>query len=108
MTCGLPWVKISKVMLQSKSVSPGKGGKPHGKKSKSFGKNMVRFNRTHLFLNFFQIYVLYFGKISSKLCKFHAIRPQNPTNHTKFTPFTDTLYIMFQMPAPTENSQKFQ
>ena len=38
MTRGLPWVKILKVMPQSNSPFPlGKGGKPHGKKSKSFG-----------------------------------------------------------------------
>ena len=34
--------------------------------------------------------------------------PQNPANHAKFTPFIDTLYIMFQMPALAENSLKFQ
>ena len=28
------WVKISKVMPQPKSIPPGKGGKPYGKKSK--------------------------------------------------------------------------
>ena len=38
MTRGLPWVKISKAMPQPNSpFPPGKGGKPHGKKSKSFG-----------------------------------------------------------------------
>ena len=31
------WVKISKVMPLPKSIPPGKGGKPYGKKSKSFG-----------------------------------------------------------------------
>ena len=36
MTRGLPWVKISKVMPLPKSIPPGKGGKPYGKKSKSF------------------------------------------------------------------------
>ena len=35
-THGLPWVKISKVMPLPKSIPPGKGGKPYGKKSKSF------------------------------------------------------------------------
>ena len=30
------WVKISKVMPQPKSIPPGMGGKPYGKKSKSF------------------------------------------------------------------------
>ena len=45
------WLKISKVMPQPKSIPPGKGGKPYGKMSKSSGKNMVRFNRTHLLLN---------------------------------------------------------
>ena len=52
MTHGLPWVKISKVMPQPNSpFPPGKGGKPHGKKSKFFSQNMVRPNRTHLFLH---------------------------------------------------------
>ena len=39
-------------MPQPRSIPLGKGGKPYGKKkSKSFGKNMVRFNRTHSFPN---------------------------------------------------------
>ena len=51
MTCGLPWVKISKVMPQPHSpFPPGKGGKPHGKKSNLSAKNIVRLNRTPLFL----------------------------------------------------------
>ena len=34
MTRGLPWVKISKVMPHPKCpLSPGKGGKPYGKKN---------------------------------------------------------------------------
>ena len=46
------WVKISKVMPQPNSPFPlEKGGKPHGKKSKSFGQCIVRLNRTHLFLH---------------------------------------------------------
>ena len=51
MTRGKTWVQISKVMPQPKSTPPGKGGKPYGNKSKSFGKNMVRFNHTHSFPN---------------------------------------------------------
>ena len=34
----MTWVKMSNVMPQPKSVPPGKGGKPCGKKSKSFDK----------------------------------------------------------------------
>ena len=41
------WVKISKVMPHPKSVPPGKGGKPYGKRSKSLVYNMVRLNRTY-------------------------------------------------------------
>ena len=73
---------------------------------------MVQLNRTHLFSHFkftkqifsiFHIYACLFGKISSELCKFRAIRPtilQNMQNlHNVF---------MFTMPAPAENSLKFQ
>ena len=42
----------------------------------------------------FQINALSFGKISSKLYKFHAIHPKNSANHAKFAPFIDPLYIM--------------
>ena len=76
------WVKISKVMPHSHSPFPlGKGGKPYGKKSKSFGNNMIRLNRTHSYLNLqakFFNYVLYFSKNSSELSKIRSIRPHSP------------------------------
>ena len=34
-------------MPQPKSIPPGKGGKPYGKRSKSLVYNMVRLNRTY-------------------------------------------------------------
>ena len=59
---------------------------------------MVQFNRTHSFSHFkftkqnfsiFQIYALYFGKISSELCKIHSIRSHTPqmmqNSHHLFT-----------------------
>ena len=44
--------ETSKVMPQSQSIPPGKGGKPHGKKSKPFELNIVWLNRTHCFFVF--------------------------------------------------------
>ena len=76
------WVKISKVVPHSHSpFPPGKGGKPYGKKSKSFGNNMIRLNRTHSFLNLqakFFNYVLYFSKNSSELSRICSIHPHTP------------------------------
>ena len=54
----------------------------------------IRFFVSKFTSKIFQIYVLYFGKISSKLCKFCTIHPKNSTNHAKFAPFIDPLYIM--------------
>ena len=99
------WVKISKVMPQPNSpIPPGKGGIPYGKKSKSFGQNMVQLNHTHLFLHFFKIYKQNFSNLRFVFWQnfqriIHILRnsPQNPTNNAKFTPFIHyTLY--FQMP----------
>ena len=70
---------------------------------------MIRLNRTHSFLNlqqnfsnkiFHSRFVLW--QNSSELRKFHAIRPHSPQI------IVNSLYIMFQVPAPAENSQEFQ
>ena len=104
------WVKISKVMPQSKSISPGKGGKPYGKRSKSLVYNMVRLNRTYYSL--FKLQTK-FSKLSSPV-KFQRITqipcssPTQSTNHAKFAHFFNLFYIMFQAPASTENAQQFQ
>ena len=93
-------------MPQSKSISPGKGGKPYGKRSKSLVYNMVRLNRTYYSL--FKLQTK-FSKLSSPV-KFQRITqiprssPPQSTNSTKFAHF----YIMFQTPAPAENPAKFQ
>ena len=44
---------------------------------------------------------------SSELCRFHAVHPHSPRT-TRNSPNLLTLYIMFQRPAPAENSQEFQ
>ena len=104
------WVKISKVMPQSKSISPGKGGKPYGKRSKSLIYNMVRLNRTYYLL--FKLQTK-FSKLSSPV-KFQRITqiprssPPQSANHAKVTHFVNLFYIMFQAPASTENAQQFQ
>ena len=104
------WVKISKVMPQPKSISPGKGGKPYSNKSKSFVYNMVRLNRTYYSLFKSQAK---FSKLSSPV-KFQQITqiPRNlPTqsmNYAKFAHFVNLFYIMFQAPAPAENPAEFQ
>ena len=104
------WVKISKVMPQSKSISPGKGGKPYGKRSKSLVYNMVRLNRTYYSL--FKLQTK-FSKLSSPV-KFQRITrnsrssPTQSANHAKFAHFVNLFYIMFQAPASTENAQQFQ
>ena len=73
---------------------------------------MVRFNRTHSFLNlqakFFKFTFCTLAKFPVNYANFVQFSPKNPANHAKFAPFIDTLYIMFQMPAPAESSQNFQ
>ena len=100
------WVKISKVMPQPKSIPPGKGGKPYGKRSKSLVYNMVQLNRTY--------YSLF--KLQAKFSKivFPSQIPANYANSAQFAPTVHefrkirTFYIMFQTPAPVENPAKFQ
>ena len=74
---------------------------------------MIRLNPTHLFLKFssknFQIYVLYFGQISSELSKIRSIHPHTPRiTQNSHKLLTYLYYIMFQVPAFAENSQEFQ
>ena len=67
-------------MPQSQSIPPGKGGKPHGKKSKSFELNIVWLNRTHCFFIF---------KITGKIFNFQKfVFGKFPVNHADFTFFT--------------------
>ena len=79
-------------MPQSKSISPGKGGKPYGKRSKYLVYNMVRPNRTY--------YSLQNYKQNFQNCL--------PQNYAKFAHFVNLFYIMFQAPAPAENPAEFQ
>ena len=44
---------------------------------------------------------------SSELCRFRTVRPHSPRTMQN-SPNLLTLYIMFQRPAPAENSQQFQ
>ena len=73
---------------------------------------MVQFNCTHLFLNlqakFFKFTFCILAKFPANYANSTQFAPKNPANHAKFAPFIDTLYIMFHMPAPAENSLKFQ
>ena len=97
-------------MPQSKSISPGKGGKPYGKRSKYLVYNMVRPNRTYYLLQKLQAK---FSKLSSPV-KFQRIMqiprnsPPQSANYAKFAHFVNLFYIMFQAPAPTENPAEFQ
>ena len=45
---------------------------------------------------------------SSELRKFRTIRPQSPQITRNSHIFVNLFYIMFQAPAPAENSQEFQ
>ena len=77
------WVKISKVMPQSKSISPGKGGKPYGKRSKSLVYNMVWLNRTYYSLL----------KFTSKIFKIVSPSqiPVNYANSAQFAPHSPRI-----------------
>ena len=55
----------------------------------------------------FQIYAVFWQNFQ-QIIQIPRNSPQNSANHAKFAPFIDPLYIMFQMPAPAENSRKFQ
>ena len=79
-------------------------------------RNVIQFNRTHSFLNlqtkFFQTnFQLCFVlcQISSKLSKIRSICPKTlRIKQNSHQLLTHLYYIMFQAPAPAENSQKFQ
>ena len=78
--------------------------------------NVIRLNRTHSFLNLQQnfsnkIFQSHFVlcQISSELSKIRAIRPHSPRiTQNSHQLLTHLYYIMFQAPAPAENSQEFQ
>ena len=75
-------------------------------------KNVIRPNRTHSFLNlqtkFFKLrFVLW--QISSKLSKIRSIRLHTlRITQNSHQLLTHLYYIMFQAPAPADNSQEFQ
>ena len=107
-------------MPQPKSIPPGKGGKPYGKRSKSLIYNMVRCNRTYYSLlklqaKFHTFYIMFQAPTPAENpAKFQRITqiprnsPTQSVNSTKFADFVNLFYIMFQAPASTENSLKFQ
>ena len=78
-------------MPQPKSIPPGKGGKPYGKRSKSLVYNMVRLNRTYYSLLKLQAK---FSKLSPPV-KFQRITqiprssPTQSANYAKFAPFAN-------------------
>ena len=102
--------KKSKVMPQPKSIPPGKGGKPYGKRPKSLVYNMVQLSHTYYLLLKLQAK---FSKLSFPV-KFQRIpqiprnSPTQSANYAKFAHFVNLFYIMFQAPAPAENPAEFQ
>ena len=74
------WVKISKVMPQPKSISPGKGREALRQKVQIFRLNMVRLNRTYYSLL----------KFTSKI--FKIVSPsQIQANYTNSAQFAHTV-----------------
>ena len=75
------WVKISKVMPQPKSISPGKGREALWQKFQIFRLNMVRLNHTYYSLL----------KFTSKI--FKIVSPsQIPANYANSAQFAHTVY----------------
>ena len=76
------WVKISKVMPQPKSISPGKGREALRQKVQILRLNMVRLNHTYYSLLKFHKQNCSkfgsFGQNSSKLSKIRSIRLYTP------------------------------
>ena len=70
---------------------------------------LIRFLILNLQAKFFKIYALSFGKISSKLYKFHAIRPQIPrmtqNSHHLFTYYTLCFRCLPQQRTPGNPSE---
>ena len=97
-------------MPQPKSIPPGKGGKPYGKRPKSLVYNMVWLSHTYYSLLKLQAK---FSKLSFPV-KFQQISqiprnsPTQSANYAKFAHFVNLFYIMFQAPAPAENPAEFQ
>ena len=96
-----PWEREGSLMAKSPNL---------------LAKNVIQLNRTHSFLNlqqnfsnkiFHSRFVLW--QISSELSKIRSIRPQTPRiMQNPHQLLTHLYYIMFQAPAPAENSQEFQ
>ena len=105
------WVKISKVMPQPKSISPGKGREALQQKVQIFRLNMVRLNCTYYSLLKFTSKIFKNCLPQSNSNKITQIPRNSPTqsvNSAEFAHFVNLFYIMFQAPAPTENAQEFQ
>ena len=109
--------KISKVMPLPKSIFPQeREGSLMAKSPNLLVNNMIQLNRTHSFLNLQQNFsnkMFHFRfalwQISSKLSKICSIHPQTPRiKQNLHQLLTHLYYIMFQAPAPAENSQEFQ
>ena len=85
------WVKISKVMPLPKSIPPGNGGKPYGKKSKSFV--LVWLNHTYYsLLNFTSIiYILFASKFQKQNFSKLGLSDKIQTNSAKSTQFAYIL-----------------
>ena len=70
---------------------------------------MVRFNRTHPFLNLQAKFFNYILWQNFQRIKQNSLNsPTNSANYTKFAPFIYPLYLMFQIHAIAEDCLKFQ
>ena len=77
---------------------PGKGGKPYGKKSKSFRlKNVIRLNRTHSFLNLQQNFSFLFCTLADfQRIKQNSLNlPTYSANYAKFAPIINPFILHY-------------
>ena len=80
------WVKISKIMPQPKSISPGKGREALRQKVQIFRLNMVRLNRTYWRNRTYYSLLKFTSKISK------IVSPsQIPANYANSAQFAHTV-----------------
>ena len=98
---------IKSYATTQQSISPGKGGIPYGKKSKSFGKIWYGLTVHIRFFVFFKftIYKQNFSNLRfvfwqnfQRIIQIPHNLPQNPANKAKFAPLFIHYTLCFQMP----------
>ena len=104
-TRGLPWVKISKVMLNPTVHFPRERERSLTAKSPNISAKIwygltvhIRFFVLNLQAKFFKFPLLSFGKISSELYKFRTIRPRIPRMTQNMHHLLIHYTLCFQMP----------